>query len=73
MIRSSKLQAIAASAYNVCGPRTGAAATPATIGQFNRALVINCLAEYKLVHDGELFTRLEIEQARYCLLKGGLL
>lgn len=65
-----KMNAIAASAYNVCGPRAGAFATPATIHQFDRALVVSCLAQYVAAHDGELFTRAEIETTRNHFLKG---
>lgn len=61
---TDKLNAIAASAYNVCGPRQGAYATPSTIGNFDRAVIANCLAEYVTAHDGEMFTKAEIAEAR---------
>ena len=56
--------AIAASAYNVCGPRSGAFATPSTVASFDRALVANCLAEYVTAHDGEMFTKAQLREAR---------
>lgn len=61
---TDKAAAIAASAYNTCGPRAGAAATPATVSNFDRAVVANCLAEYVTTHDGDLFTADEIRAAR---------
>ena len=57
---NDKARAIAASAYNVCGPRSGEAATPATIGKFGRNMVLHCVAEYSRAHDGSLFSRPEI-------------
>lgn len=58
-----KAAAIAASAYNVCGPRSGVFATPATVGTFDRSAVADCLAAYETAHDGELFTTAEIAEA----------
>ena len=67
-MNAQKAAAIAASAYNACGPRIGAAATPATVSQFDRAVVANCLAEYVTAHDGELFTKGEIAEARHLFI-----
>lgn len=67
-MNTDKTNAIAASAYNLCGPQTGAAATPATVKDFDRSVVANCLAEYVTSHDGELFTQAEIRAARDAFL-----
>lgn len=64
-----KSAAVAASAYNVCGPRTGAPATPATVAALDRALVLRCLDTYATAHDGALFTAAEIEAARAALAR----
>lgn len=58
-----KANAIAASAYNVCGPRTGTPATPSTVWAFGRNVVLDCMTKYATVHDGELFTHDEIIEA----------
>ncbi len=63
----AKAPAIAASAYNVCGPRRGEAATPSTIGKFGKTAVLRCLDGYAEAHDGSLFTRAEIIEARTLL------
>jgi len=63
----AKAAAIAASAINVCGPRTGVGATPATIGKFGKDAVLQFMATYADIHDGELFTRAEIMEARQLL------
>ena len=63
----AKAAAIAASAYNVCGPRSGEPATPATIGKFSKTEVLRCMGLYMDAHDGELFTRAEIAEARELL------
>jgi len=55
-----KSQEIAASAYNVCGPKTGEAATPRNVWTFGKNVVLDCMARYADAHDGELFTREEI-------------
>lgn len=56
--------AIAASAYNVCGPQAGEFATPATVGKFGKTTILRCMGQYAEVHDGELFTTNEILAAR---------
>lgn len=63
MMTIPKALAIAASAYNVCGPRTGEAATPSTITNWGRTDVLRCMGLYMDAHDGELFTRAEIVEA----------
>ena len=63
----AKAAAIAASAYNVCGPKSGKAATPATIGTFGKTEVLRCLGLYADAHDGSLYTRSEITEAREVL------
>jgi len=57
---NDKSQEIAASAYNVCGPRSGEAATPRNVWGFGRNVVLDCIARYADEHDGSLFTRDEI-------------
>jgi len=45
---AAKILAIAAGAYNVCGPRSGTPATPATIQQMvNRSEMVRLLLAYK--------------------------
>ena len=66
-MNNAKAAAIAASAYNVCGPRTGTPATPATVGGFNRTEVLRCIGLYMAAHDGSLFSRDEIVEARELL------
>jgi len=66
-MNQSKAAAIAASALNVCGPRNGEAATPATIAKFGKTNVLRCLGLYAAAHDGSLFTRAEIMEARELL------
>lgn len=60
----NKTAEIAASAYNVCGPRTGTPATPATVKKINRTLLVKCLGLYMAEHDGSLYTQAEIDAAR---------
>lgn len=55
-----KTRAIAASAYNVCGPQTGEPARPATVGKFGHTRVLQCVAEYSRTHDESLYTKGEI-------------
>lgn len=62
-----KAAAIAASAYNVCGPRSGTPATPANVAKLNRTEVVRCLGLYMTAHDGSLFTAAEIDAARELL------
>lgn len=61
---NQKAAAIAASAYNVCGPRSGEFAKPSTIGQFSQTEVLRCIDLYASAHDGSMFTRTEILAAR---------
>lgn len=56
--------AIAASAYNVCGPRSGPYATPSTVKAFGRNIILRCMVEYAETHDGSCFARAEIVEAR---------
>ena len=63
-MNNAKSLAIAASAYNVCGPRTGNPATPATVAKLNRTAVVHCIGLYMAAHDGSLFSRAEIVEAR---------
>ena len=64
---NAKVAAIAASAYNTCGPRTGEAATPATVAKFGKTVILRCIGIYAAAHDGSLFTRAEIMEARELL------
>lgn len=63
----NKTAEIAASAYNVCGPRTGAPATPATVKTISRTVLVKCLGLYMAAHDGSLYTPAEIDAAREVL------
>ena len=67
-MNADKINAIAASAYNTCGPKIGAHATPATVKYFSRTVVANCLSEYVTAHDSDLFTQAEIRAARDAFL-----
>jgi hypothetical protein len=60
----TKAAAIAASAYNVCGPRDGSPATPSNVGNLRRTDVVRFLGLYLAAHDGSLYTRAEIDAAR---------
>ena len=62
-----KAAAIAASAYNVCGPRAGTPATPSTIANFGKSEILRCMGIYADAHDGDMFTRNEIMEARELL------
>lgn len=55
--------AIAASAWNVCGPRSGTPATPSTVAGFPRANLLQYMRAYARSHDGDLFTVAQIESA----------
>lgn len=58
--------AIAASAWNVCGPQTGEAATPANVHTFHRASVGNALNSYASA-PRDMYSASEIAAARAML------
>lgn len=70
-ITADLIAAIAASAYNVCGPMSGAYATPSTVASFDRATVSACIEKYETAHDGTLFSVAEIQAARAFYAAGG--
>jgi hypothetical protein len=66
MNRSEAL-AIAASAYNRCGPQSGDPATPRNVLSFGRNSVAHCMAEYaRLAESGDdtMYVRASIVEAR---------
>lgn len=68
-MQTSQVLAIAASAYNVCGPRSGESATPRTVRKLNRNLVLHCMAEYSREPEA-LYTPSEVIEARD-VMEGG--
>lgn len=54
----ARVAAVAASAYNVCGPQTGEPARPSTVLQMDRSTVAACMEKYRSVVD-DLYTPAE--------------